>query len=378
MSRRKYEDGHIFDSGVQLVNRKYKKGSHYYCDFKCPYCGKIFETDLGSVVSGHTKSCGCLRLNYYEKMSTDLVGKKYGKLEVLEKTDQREHGHIVYRCKCDCGQECFVESSELTTGSTESCGCSPKYKYTDLTNQRFGRLTAIKDSGKRNDYRNILWLCKCDCGNTTYVSSNNLISGGTCSCGCLHKEILVQMGRNQLQDLTGQRFGKLVVIGNSGERNYRNQVLWNCKCDCGNVCKKAGADLRAGSVISCGCVNHNYYENVIADILTNHNIQYERQKTFKNCINPKTNRHLRFDFYLQQYNLCIEYDGSQHFKKHKIWDTRDPLENRQYRDAIKNQFCEDNNINLIRIPYTESKKIDDNYIMQLLAPYPLVEERATQ
>lgn len=378
MSRREYEDGHIFDSGVQLINRKYKKGSHYYCNFKCPYCGKIFETDLGSITSGRTKSCGCLLLNYYEKMSTSLVGKRYGKLEVLEKTEQRKNGHIVYKCKCDCGQECFVESSELTTGRTESCGCSLKYKYTDLTNQRFGRLIAIKDSGKRDDYRNILWLCKCDCGNIAYVPSKNLTAGITCSCGCLQKEKAAQLGHGHLQDLTGQRFGKLVVIENSGERNSRNKILWNCKCDCGNICQKAGADLRAGSVLSCGCINHNYYENAIADILTNHDVQYERQKTFKDCRNPKINRHLRFDFYLPERNLCIEYDGKQHFEKHKVWDTRDPLENRQYRDAIKNQFCKDNSINLIRIPYTESQKIDDDYIMQLLVSYPIVKEREKQ
>lgn len=57
----------------------------------------------------------------------------------------------------------------------------------DLTNKRFGRLIAIKEQGKSKD-RHILWLCKCNCGNETIVSSSQLTTGKTQSCGCLMKD----------------------------------------------------------------------------------------------------------------------------------------------------------------------------------------------
>lgn len=53
----------------------------------------------------------------------DLVGQKFGRLLVLEKTDARVHRHIVWKCLCDCGKECFIQTSSLTSGKTRSCGC---------------------------------------------------------------------------------------------------------------------------------------------------------------------------------------------------------------------------------------------------------------
>ena len=60
-------------------------------------------------------------------------------------------------------------------------------KVKDLSGQRFGRLIAIKVSGKALN-GNMMWECKCDCGNTTYVHSTSLVSGSTVSCGCYHRE----------------------------------------------------------------------------------------------------------------------------------------------------------------------------------------------
>ena len=57
----------------------------------------------------------------------------------------------------------------------------------DLTNRVFGKLTVIRTNGKSKD-RHILWLCKCECGNEVTVSSNQLITGHTQSCGCLQKQ----------------------------------------------------------------------------------------------------------------------------------------------------------------------------------------------
>ena len=79
------------------------------------------------------------------------------------------------------------------------------------------------------------------------------------------------------------------------------------------------------------------------------NIKYQTQYVFKDCINLKTKRYLRFDFYLSEYNCCIEYDGIQHFQETDMCS--DTLEERQYRDNLKNQYCKEKGIKLIRIPY---------------------------
>lgn len=63
------------------------------------------------------------------------------------------------------------------------------YKHNDLSGMLFGRLTVIKESGRTKD-RHILWKCKCECGNTVDVSSRDLLSGHTKSCGCLQKDTI--------------------------------------------------------------------------------------------------------------------------------------------------------------------------------------------
>ena len=69
-------------------------------------------------------------------------------------------------------------------------------KFIDLTGQKFGRLTVIEEDGKRNNKGYIMWKCKCDCGNTTIVSSNHLRSGSTKSCGCL-KKVQIQLFKSK-------------------------------------------------------------------------------------------------------------------------------------------------------------------------------------
>lgn len=89
-----------------------------------------------------------------------------------------------------------------------------------------------------------------------------------------------------------------------------------------------------------------------------------QQHTFQDCKNPKTNAILRFDFYLPDYNCCIEYDGIQHYKDNDFF--KSTVKENQYRDETKNLYCKNNNIDLIRISYKEDKRIFEiitNYVL---------------
>jgi len=90
-------------------------------------------------------------------------------------------------------------------------------------------------------------------------------------------------------------------------------------------------------------------------LLVDNKINFVSQKMFNECRNPKTNKMLPFDFFLTDLNICIEYDGEQHYKKMRF--KKSNLEKIQYRDNIKTEFCEKNNIKLIRISYIDIKNI---------------------
>lgn len=74
----------------------------------------------------------------------DLTKQKFGRLTVLEKTDERRSGHIVWKCKCDCGKECLVSGKTLRNGGTTSCGCA-RIKHGESRTRLYNIWTQIKD-----------------------------------------------------------------------------------------------------------------------------------------------------------------------------------------------------------------------------------------
>ncbi len=102
----------------------------------------------------------------------------------------------------------------------------------------------------------------------------------------------------------------------------------------------------------CPKCNISKGENKIKRILDNYNISYIREYIFEKLPRKK------FDFYLEKQNTCIEYDGEHHFKEIKYWGGKEKLDYTKNNDKIKNEFCKENGINLIRIPYTEFNDID--------------------
>lgn len=94
-----------------------------------------------------------------------------------------------YNCLCDCGSECVVSGSQLTSKSpTKSCGCARilanKEKSQDLTGQTFGRLTALN----RDEQDPRKWICKCSCGEIPTILHAHLKNGNSTSCGCKRAE----------------------------------------------------------------------------------------------------------------------------------------------------------------------------------------------
>lgn len=111
----------------------------------------------------------------------------------------------------------------------------------------------------------------------------------------------------------------------------------------------------------CGCqkCKSSKGEEKIRNYLREKNISFKEQYKFDDC---EYKNKLVFDFYLPEHNTCIEYDGKQHFKIVEYFGGRSGFMKRKHRDKIKNQYCIDNNINLIRIPYTNFDNIGNHII----------------
>ncbi len=229
--------------------------------------------------------------------SKNIIGHHFGILTVLKEMDwgdatkviitqtycdvkedkifKRCSHHKQYLCQCECGNKIIANAHSLK--SMKSCGCHMK-KNLDLTGMQFGKLIVLNKidwkASKTIDIVKVLggvktcyfyeeqkgqtsWMCQCDCGNKTIVTTGRLTSGGTTSCGCNKKFKPVETTKKIKEDLTGKKFDHLTVIkfagyDHCGNRHWRK---WLCQCDCGIEKEIREYNLKKkDSVKSCGCM----------------------------------------------------------------------------------------------------------------------------
>lgn len=273
---------------------------------------------------------------------------RFGRLLVLEEAGRDKFGKVQWKVLCDCGNAKVVTGSALLSKHVRSCGCLKREQTIKrctkpMIGKVFGRLTVLELDHNENGVN--FYKCLCSCGNTVVVRGSDLRSGNTRSCNCLAKE-----SRQKFEDLTGKRFGKLVVLGRAPKRNNEHDTRFRCKCDCGGIIETLRASLLSGEVMSCGCINSKG-EYKVSTILAENNIVFEKQKSYDDLRGESKHGILRYDFYIPEYNYLIEYDGEQHFKAGNFgWNDESHHEKTKQRDEIKNEYCRKNNIPLIRIP----------------------------
>lgn len=281
----------------------------------------------------------------------------------------------------------------------------------DLTGQKINALTFIYPCKEKQGGR-LKWVCQCDCGNYIVVLATNVKKGNTKSCGCIKKT-----DPSARKDLTNQKFGKLLVIGEPESRNnrgtywkcqcacgnivykcstdlvngrtsscgclkselhstmndltnqtfgnlialYTNKVskdgqrIWHCRCDCGKEVDVLAGNLRKGNTTSCGCKKSKNNE-LIEKYLQNKNITYKREYSFKDLF-YKEKGILKFDFALfKKDNLIglIEYQGIQHFQPIDFFGGEEEYKEQVIRDKMKAEYCNKNNYKLFFITYQEN------------------------
>lgn len=229
-------------------------------------------------------------------------------------------------------------------------------KIKDLTGQKFGTLLVLQLDKQKSLPKRKYWKCKClNCGKQISRRQDSLQKAK--SCGCIK-----DFENSQYKDHTGEKFGKLTVMYITDRRNTQRRPYWHCKCDCGNELDVIIIDLQSGHTTSCGC-NNSKGEMIISQILRENNIPFIQQKTFDSCRFKDTNQLAKFDFYVNNQYL-IEFDGIQHFQySGSGWDKKEIFEKTKIHDDYKTNWCKENNIPLIRIPYTKLKTLELNDLL---------------
>lgn len=239
-------------------------------------------------------------------------------------------------------------------------------KWTVKIGQQYGRWivkeVGVFDPASKATRQRKKILCECTCNKHTqrYLTSYQLTSGTSKSCGCLSAELTAQRNANKSSVHIGNKYGKLTVIKDLGFRKQQSRnknERWSlCQCDCGNIIEVRNNSLQTGWTKSCGCLT-SHGEFLIEKLFNQYNINYKKQYSFNDL---KTNKNglLKFDFAIftktHQLSFLLEFDGRQHYSGPEAkWTHSDSLQEIQYRDNLKNNYCKQHSIILKRIPYTD-------------------------
>lgn len=195
------------------------------------------------------------------------------------------------------------------------------------------------------------------CGHKYEVTPHEFLSGRRCPyCFGNKRKTTKEFSDEVYRDTNGEYKVCSEYINNKEKVKMKHTL-------CNSIYEVTPHDFISGN--RCPKCRASKGEKLIESILKELNVNYECQKIFKGCTTGIKNSYLKFDFYIQDFNLIIEYDGIQHFKPIDWFGGKSSFDAQKQRDDIKNRFAHDNNILIIRIPYT----CPDNEVRILLKKY---------
>ena len=221
----------------------------------------------------------------------------------------------------------------------KSCG-------TDVDGLRFGKLVVLETLW---DESPVKLRCLCDCGSEYIGVKTQITYGRTQSCGCFQKERASEANEKIWTGVISP-YGVKFLFKHS--RNKLGQWLWVCECGlCGKTFIALPAKINNGHITSCGCRARSLKEQLISEYLCTLRVSFIEQFSFNDC---KHKQKLKYDFCVlinDTVKCLIEYDGKQHFEPNDYFGGERSYTKTILRDEIKNTYCKEHNLPLLRLPY---------------------------
>ena len=167
---------------IKETEERKNKSIVWICKCECGQQEKFSTKELRSDGIVQCHCCGNQR-KPNSNLLEDIIGKKFNSLLVLEKTEKKAGGKILYKCKCDCGKITYVNRTDLQKSHIKSCGCIRlKYKIGDIINNK--QIIALNGYEQHNKINhNHYYRCKCLlCGREYDALSQTLEKSFGCGC----------------------------------------------------------------------------------------------------------------------------------------------------------------------------------------------------
>jgi very-short-patch-repair endonuclease len=342
---------------VKIVNSKYDYSNINFVDLKTKIVLKCekhgnFLIKPSALIKGYgCNKCGCERRNETKTSNTETFIKKaidkHGLKYDYSLVDYKKSRKKV-SIKCNTCNNIF---QQIPNSHLRGCGCT-------YCNTNFKKPTELFI-----EEANIIHKNKYDYSKVEYVSS---IKKVIIICP-IHGKFLQSPNKH-----TSRKYGcsnctpkpkpKPIEEFIAGARKVHGDLFSYDKVEyVGNkknviiVCPKHGEFKQTpiGHLRGSGCPNckNSKGEKISEKVLKKLGVEFIKQHKFSDCRNK---RPLIFDFYIPSLNVAIEYDGQQHYKSVEIFGGQKAFKNNQHRDFIKNEYCKNKGIGLLRIKYNEN------------------------
>lgn len=370
-----YVNNFIQSKGCELISTEYTN-SKQKLKIKCK-CGTIFERNFGDLKNKqmyYCTYCSGNKLNYdhvknfIESKGCKLLSKEY------------INNSIKLDIQCKCGNVYKVSFNTFKKEKQYQCpSCGEKIRIQKMKDRKIGEFSfytfeKVKEIIEKEtnlkllstEYINCFEKLKfqCECGMIFYQSFtyvlNKIKKNKKVLCPKCTKRMTddgFKLTEKEINNSILNRYGyqKYSIYDMNTYINNKENALF-IHNECGHIFETSLSQIIHYRKLCPKCeTKYSKGETKIMKYLEKNNISYETEKTFKDCKNKKL---LPFDFYLNDYKVLIEFDGKQHFEAIDFFDGEKGLKETQFRDEIKNKYCKDNNIPLLRIPYNEINNIE--------------------
>lgn len=277
-------------------------------------------------------------VKYIEELS--VVNKNIIPIEEYDGANTK----ILHRCLID-GYEWYATPANMLNG----CGCPRCSKRFRRNHKDYVYEVSVvnPDIDVVGEFigLQIPILHKCKIHNKEWMATPaNILNGHGCS-ECGNEKIGEQNRKTHEQYISDLKNKNKDIITVDTYINANTPILHKCLID-GYEWYARPSNILSG--YGCPQCNESKGEREVRQWLEKHDIKYIYQNPFEDCIDIKP---LLFDFYLPKLNMCIEYDGEQHFRPIGYFGGEEKFKLQQKHDRIKNEYCNNNNIKLLRIPY---------------------------
>lgn len=270
------------------------------------------------------------------------------------------------RFRCSCGSEFFATWNKFRSQNKRRCNaCAKKDQYKEKRLPMEAVIGTIESlgceyvSGEYKNQKSKLEL-RCSCGELFTVQYDNFVAQGTGLCPTCSVKLRARNQAYTVSEVAMIAYAFGAELLSEEYDNAHEKLRFRCRCG-QEFTTTLNCFLNSGKTKCSVCSRRESKgERAIREWLELHSVEFEAQKRFIDC---GGNKPFPFDFYLPERNICIEFDGEQHFEESRLFKH---YETTKAHDALKTKYCEEKGLNLIRIPYTDFDNIP--FILGRLIP----------